>query len=527
MCGIWTYISNDDIMKDYYDYFMKIKHRGPDASIYTKINNVSIGFHRLSILETSFNANQPYMIDNNILICNGEIYNYKYLINKYNLDIKNDADCLTILYLYKNLSIDDFIHVLKYEIKAEFSFIIFEFDNNKLSKIIASRDHIGVRPLYYGSDLNNNLIFSSELKGIPLDYNGNIKEFECGHLYINDFINNDIKLIDYRYIYNTSQLSNLNPNFYFKNIRKTLTKAIERRLLSDSNIEIGFLLSGGLDSSLICSIASRILKKKIKTFSIGFKDSTDLIYAKNVANFINSDHTEIIIKEEDALNCINDVIYTTCTYDITTIRASTPQYLICKYIKENTNIKVIIGGDGSDEVLGGYIFNHKAPNENDFDKGCKDFVENIHLFDGRRLDRCTGFFGLEARLPYLDLDFIKSIWEIPASLRMPSKFNIEKYLLRKAFEGYLPIKCLYRKKEAFSDGISSKDKSWYITIQDNIDKNIMRNDCPTLESSYYKSKFIEYFNENRCNILNNYWQPLFINNNKFIDPSARELKDIY
>jgi len=527
MCGIWGFIYNENLFLDhnyYYDYFMKLSHRGPDSSVFTKIDNVFIGFHRLAILETNFNGLQPYMIDNTVLITNGEIYNYKELIEEYNLDIKNDCDCLVLLHLYKKLSEDEFINVLKTKIKAEYAFIIFDFENNKLKKVIASRDHVGVRPLYYGTDKSNNIIFSSEVKAIPKDFYGIINEFPCGVLYINDVISKEIREIDYNTIYDVISSPTTDENF--NELRESLILAVERRLIVDNNVEIGYYLSGGLDSSVICAIASKLQpNKKIRTFSIGFEGSTDLPFAKKVADYINSEHTEILITEEDALKAIDEVIYATCTYDITTIRASVGQFLISKYIHKNTNIKVIINGDGSDEVLGGYIFNYNAPNPEEFHECSKEFVKNIHLYDSRRLDRCLAYFSLEARVPFLDIDFIKSAWNIPAFMRMPSYKNMEKYCLRKAFEGYLPDDCLFRKKEAFSDGISSKDKSWYKTIETYINCEI-RDDCPTKEASYYKNKFIEYFGKSRTNIIPKYWQPGFMKDEKYIDPSARVL-DVY
>jgi len=530
MCGIWAYISKE--RKNYYDYFNKISHRGPDASSFLTINDASIGFHRLAINENNMNAMQPYYNNNLILICNGEIYNYKDLINKYNLDINNNADCLTILHLYKNYDFDLFKEFIFNEFKAEFAFIIIELKENQVSKIIASRDLFGVRPLYYSFD-NNNLIFSSELKGVPSDFN-DVKEFPCGSICVYDYSNHHYTFFENNDIYETKQEEYLSiqneEEKYLEKIKETLITAVKRRLLTDENIEIGYYLSGGLDSSIICSIASKLYyPKKIRTFSIGFEGSTDLPYAKKVADFINSEHTEIIIKEEDALNAIDEVIYTTCTYDITTIRASCCQYLISDYVKKNTNIKVIINGDGSDEVLGGYMFNYYAKNEIEFDNACKEITKEIHLYDSRRLDRCLARFGLEARVPFLDIDFVKNYWSIPAIIRMPFYNNCEKYLLRKAFDDgtYLSNDCLYRTKEAFSDGVSSKKNSWFSIIEKKME-NEVQDIAPTKESSYYKHKFIDYFGESRLSIIKNYWQPRFINNNniisiKFIDPSARIL----
>ena len=530
MCGIWAYISKE--RKDYYEYFKKISHRGPDLSNYINIDDAYIGFHRLSIMENNLNATQPYFTENTLLICNGEIYNYKQLIENYDLNIHNNADCLTILHLYKKLGYEKFKEVITTELIAEYAFIIIELENNKVSKIIAARDCFGVRPLYY-SFYENNIFFSSELKGFPKEII-DVKEFPCGYICNYNYIDKsyDFDSCDNN-IYNTIQnefKDKLNEeNEYLNSIKDSLIEAVKRRLITDDNIEIGYYLSGGLDSSIICAIASKLLyPKKIRTFSIGFKESTDLPYAKKVAEFINSDHTEIIISEKDTLNAIDDVIYTTCTYDTTTIRASCGQFLISKYIKENTNIKVIINGDGSDEVLGGYMFNYYAPSALDFDKSCKQLTKEIHLYDSRRLDRCLAYFSLEARVPFLDIDFVKNYWKIPADIRMPVYKNCEKYLLRKAFDDgtYLDKECLYRTKEAFSDGISSKKDSWFSIIEE-IMKDEIIEDAPTKESSYYKRKFIKYFGENRVNILNHYWQPKFINNSStYIDPSARVL-DVY
>ena len=524
MCGIWAYISKHK--KNYYEYFNKISHRGPDASSYISLKEVDIGFHRLSIIEKSFKGLQPFIDNNLILICNGEIYNYKDLIKKYEI-INCVNDCMCILELYKLLSFDDFIKVFKEELIGEFAFVILEFKNDELNKIISGRDIFGVRPLYFSKNNENDLIFSSELKGIPLEFT-DVKEFPCSSIItFQNLIENTYDISNG--IYNTT----INPDYDLIKIKDTLIEAVKIRLMADNPDEIGFYLSGGLDSSILCSIAAKLVyPKQIRTFSIGFEGSTDLPYAKKVATFINSKHKELIITEEQALNVIDNVIYATCTYDITTIRASCGQYLLSKYIKEFTNIKVIINGDGSDEVLGGYIFNYYAPTPESFHKSCLKYTQNIHMFDGRRLDRCLAYFGLEARVPFLDINFVKSIWEIPANMRMPSFNNCEKFLLRQVFndDSYLPKDCLFRKKEAFSDGISSKEKSWFKIINDNIIilddefKNENIYNCPSKEAYYYQKKFIEYFGKDRLNIIPHYWQPDFKSENIYIDPSARHLK---
>ena len=205
-------------------------------------------------------------------------------------------------------------------------------------------------------------------------------------------------------IYNTQT----NDNYDLSDIKKTLIEAVKIRLMADDIEDIGFYLSGGLDSSIICSIASKLVyPKQIKTFSIGFENSTDLPFASKVAKHINSIHKEVIMTEKEALDAIDDVIYATCTYDITTIRASCGQYLLSKYIKENTKIKIIINGDGSDEVLGGYIFNYYAPDANQFHQSCMKYTKNIHMYDGRRLDRSLAYFGLKLEFHFQILISLK------------------------------------------------------------------------------------------------------------------------
>jgi asparagine synthase (glutamine-hydrolysing) len=517
MCGIWLTISEND----YYEQFKKIAHRGPDMSIYQKIDNIAIGFHRLAILQPNFNASQPYMYNNKILICNGEIYNFKELIYKYQLSIFNKADCLTILHLYEKLKFEEFINIFKNkEIIGEFAFIIIEFDNNqKFNKLIACRDAIGVRPLYY-SIYNDEIRFSSEIKGIV---NSKSQEFPPGNIFIYNADKTN-EFIDFKTIYNTQQIYDKSEEYYLERIRTTVINSVNRRLISDK--PISFLLSGGVDSSIIAAIASRILNKPINTFCCGMNDGTDLIYAKKVAKFINSNHTEVIFTPEEALNSIEQVIYTTETWDVTTIRASVGQFLVSKYINKNTDTKVVLVGEGPDEVCSSYMFNYYAPDGNSLHEAAKEYVEKIHIFDGRRADRCISYWGLEARVPYLDLEFIEAYWEIPAELRHPKYKGIEKWWLRKAFEGYLPDEVLWRKKDAFSDAISSSKKRWYEIIQDSIFTPPYTN-ADTAEKEYYIKIFNKYFSEDNSNIIPHYWQPKWISkNNEFINPSATIL-DVY
>lgn len=551
MCGIWALIekttNNVDISK-YLADFWQLKHRGPDNSHFETFNQVYVGFHRLAIMDTSFKSNQPYIfndIDRTIVfICNGEIYNFQQLDKTYNLNV-GSSDCMVIPKLYL-LSSDyhQWFHMMKNEVKGEYAFVMFEFDNMKqLTRYYAGRDMIGIRPLYTVDNNNqdNNIdMYSSEIKGMS-SYDGNIVEFEPGTIvavektlsyYSAHKFDMKIELyneITYKHNYETD------IDIILPKIRTSVINSIKRRLQSDR--PIAFLLSGGVDSSLVTAISAKLLGKNIRTFCCGIKGSTDMIYAKKVANHIGSNHTEVFFTEEEGLNAIDDVIRTTETWDITTIRASVGQYLVSKYISEHTDCKVVLVGEGPDEVCSSYLFNYYAPNGLELDKASKEYVKNIHMYDGRRADRCVSRWGLEARVPLLDPEFIENYWDISPKLRMPTTYAMEKYLFRKAFDelDLLPNEVLWRKKEAFSDGVSSKERSWFQMIQEHINTKFETYNyeipkglsVPTKEAQYYLYKFIKYFGVNRVSILPNYWQPKWtLTGDKFIDPSARVL-DVY
>ncbi len=553
MCGIWALIeksSNASDISKYLADFWQIKHRGPDNSHFETFNQVYVGFHRLAIMDTSFKSNQPYVfndVDRTIVfICNGEIYNFQQLDKKYNLNI-GTSDCMVIPKLYLlakdnqgNPDYTEWFNMIKNEVKGEDAFVMFEFDNMKqLTRYYAGRDMIGIRPLYT-TELNNNIdMYCSEIKGMS-SFNGNVIEFPPGTIRMVD------KTLNYYNTYNFDMkidLYNIKPvvsdlDVILPKIRNAVINSVKRRLHSDR--PIAFLLSGGVDSSLVAAISARILGTNIRTFCCGIKGSTDMIYAKKVADHIGSNHTEVYFTEEEGLAAIDDVIRTTETWDITTIRASVGQYLVSKYISQHTDCKVVLVGEGPDEVCSSYLFNFYAPNGEELDKASKEYVDKIHMYDGRRADRCVSRWGLEARIALLDPEFIDAYWSIDSKLRMPTTYSMEKYLFRKAFDNssimlnLLPEEVLWRKKEAFSDGVSSKERSWFQMIQEHIDKKFEYNRYeiptelfvpPTKESQYYLYKFIKYFGINRVNILPHYWQPKWSvkTGEKFIDPSARVL----
>ena len=557
MCGIWSLVNKSDIdVKKYLNDFWNLQNRGPDNSHLETFSNVYVGFHRLAIMDTSFNSNQPYVIhDKNrtiVFTCNGEIYNYKDLDKEYNLNV-DTSDCLVIPKLYIHYSnsnkLNEFFKLFNYKIKGEFAFTLYVFDEmTKLSNYIVGRDHVGVRPLYCCKENNNIDMYSSELKGM-IEYQDEVMEFPPGTLKIvsNNGFNYNSYYLKYTDIYNTnikfmkSFIMSEEENM-LSSIRDSVINSVKRRLVSHR--PIAFLLSGGVDSSLVAAISAKLIGQPIRTFCCGMKGSTDMKYAKMVADHIGSNHTEVYFTEKEGIEALNDVIYTTETWDTTTIRASVGQYLVSKHIGTKTDCRVVMVGEGPDEVCSSYLFNYYAPNSNALDSCSKDFVKNIHMYDGRRADRCVSRWGLEARVPFLDPEFIRTYWGIDAELRKPGKNLTEKHWLRKAFDGLnlLPNEILWRKKEAFSDGVSSEEKSWYSILQDHVEKVYnddldsyqclhqidLKHQPKTKEASYYKKIFINKFGVNREEIIPNYWQPKWDKDGnettKYVDPSARTLE---
>jgi asparagine synthase (glutamine-hydrolysing) len=570
MCGIWAYVhcnkSNNGTINlpQCFTDFYKLKHRGPTNSYFETYENVCIGFHRLAIMDDTFHSNQPFILEDEtrtiIFICNGEIYNFKTLIEYYNLDKEIKNDCFVIPTIYMQLcqrkQEHTFMQAIKNTVEGEFAFILFEFNHSKvLQKIIACRDEIGIRPLYYNpSTTYGSLLFTSEIKGAN-SYPGELKEFPPGHMLIYDMSeDDDIKLesIDYSSVYQTrpplclfdERLETLWGEYqpsdedYLLDIRTSVINSVNRRLVADK--PIAFLLSGGVDSSLVAAIASRSLGTSIRTFCCGMEEGTDLKFARDVAKKIGSYHTEVIFTPQQGLEVIPDVVRTIESWDTTTVRASVGQYLVSQYISNNTDCKVVLVGEGPDEVCSSYLFNWYAPNGEALDAAAKDYVKEIHYFDVKRADRCIARWGLEGRVPLLDPEFIHAYWWLPYEERMPTYYGMEKWWLRKAFENedLLPEHVLMRKKEAFSDGVSGQT-SWFQIIQEFVDDKVTDQEMAvaakiypyctptTKEAFYYRKLFCEYFGEDRQNIIPHYWQPKWDANGKeirgYVDPSARTL----
>lgn len=521
MCGIFAALSNTSIdISLLLPYIESIRHRGPDhTNVVSYSPNICLGFHRLSINDLSELGNQPlyYRDDNKLaVICNGEIYNHKELESKYNFEMKSKSDCEVILHMYKKFGMQQTCK----ELDGYFAFVI--VDNGKM---YAARDSIGVRSLFIAKS-NDGFYVSSELKGIPQP-SKECMQFPAGHWF--DFQNqvfysysSEIERSSAPIIYDTYTQARAK-------VKDLLEKAVEKRVLNTER-PIGCLLSGGLDSSIICGLVSNYYKTKfgkpIHTFSIGFEGSTDCKFARKVAEHLGTIHHEVVVTEKDMLEAIPEVVRLIESYDTTSVRASTPMYLLCKYISQHTDIKVIFSGEGSDELSGSYLYFYNAPSEKEFYEETLRLVKDLSYFDVLRCDKSISSNGLEARVPFLDKDFVNYYLHLDPSLKMPSMFNCEKYLLRDAFVDLLPSDVVWRTKEAFSDGVSCKEKSWFQVIQDYVktldipEKEYEFNPPVLKETKWYRMLYDSYY-PNQETLIPYYWLPKWSNNVQ--DPSARVL----
>ena len=437
MCSIIGYIGKALTAQEVRPYFDATKSRGPDMTRMLPLNPGFLGFHRLSIMGLDERGMQPFVRGSRAVVCNGEIYGFRKM--KKELEAKGyrfagDSDCELLLPLYEEYGVQMFARL-----DAEFALILFDGEG-----LIAARDPIGIRPLYYGYLSDGKIIFASEAKNL-VGLCEKILPFPPGHYY------RDGEFICYRNISKPDTVCHDDLETACGNIREKLTAGIEKRL--DADAPVGFLLSGGLDSSLVCAVAAKKLRKPIKTFSIGMDlDAIDLKYAKEVADFIGADHTEVIISKKDVLEALPNVVKLLGTYDITTIRASIGMYLVCKYIHEHTDLRVLLTGEISDELFG-YKYTDFAPSPAEFQKEAEKRIRELHMYDVLRADRCISVNSLEARVPFGDLDFVSYVMALDPAMKM-NTYGKGKYLLRHAFEGdYLPWDILMREKAAFSDAV--------------------------------------------------------------------------
>ncbi|MFR8548672.1 MAG: asparagine synthase B [Lachnospiraceae bacterium] len=439
MCSIMAYCSRSAAFDTFMEGFKETISRGPDDTRVVEVGGGLLGFHRLAIMGLTPSGMQPFQYENDYVICNGEIYGFEKwkeaLSEKYTF--KSESDCEILLPLYREYGTDMFAML-----DAEFACVIYD---GAAGEFIAARDPIGIRPLYYGYDKDGSVIFASEAKNL-VGLSDKIMPFPPGHYY------KEGAFICYCDIAKADTVCHDDLDAVCKNIHDKLVSGVEKRLVADA--KVGFLLSGGLDSSLVCAIAAKKSRKPIKTFAIGMsEDAIDLKYAKQAADYIGSDHTEVYMTPEKVIASLETVIRILGTYDITTIRASVGMYLVCKAIHEQTDIRVLLTGEISDELFG-YKYTDFAPDAAAFQEESQKRIRELHMYDVLRADRCISVNSLEARVPFGDLDFVRYVLSIDPELKR-NTYGKGKYLLRHAFEegGYLPDEILWREKAAFSDAV--------------------------------------------------------------------------
>lgn len=519
MCSIMGYCGANATLDDFKIGFDRTISRGPDDSRIINTNNGFLGFHRLSIMGLTPTGMQPFELNHNYVVCNGEIYGFEHHKNallEMGYTFKSDSDCEILLPMYHEYGVSMFAML-----DAEFACIIYDSETNSY---IAARDPIGIRPLYYGYDALGTLLLASEPINL-VGFTNEIMPFPPGHYY------KDGEFICYCDIASVTSICHDDVEIACTNIREKLVAGVKKRLVADA--KVGFLLSGGLDSSLVCAIASRMAGSAIKTYAIGMsEDAIDLKYAKQVADYIGSDHTEIYMTPDDVIQSLENVIRILGTFDITTVRASMGMYLICKAIHEQTDIRVLLTGEISDELFG-YKYTDFAPSASAFQEESQKRIRELHMYDVLRADRCISVNSLEARVPFGDLDFVRYVMSLDPEIKL-NRYNNGKYLLRHAFEGkgYLPDEILWREKAAFSDAVGHsmvdylKDyaNQQYTDEQFQVKCNQYAHAKPfTKESLLYREIFEMYY-PNQGQLVVDFWMP-----NKswegcnVDDPSARVL----
>ena len=519
MCTIMAYCGSGGGMEKVTKGLEATVSRGPDDCRIIDLKAGVLGFQRLSIMGLTPEGMQPFELGGSYAVCNGELYGFRKVreeLKAKGYTFRSDSDCEIILPLYREMGTDMFA-----SLDAEFACVIYD---GASGGFIAARDPIGIRPLYYGYD-GETIVFASEAKNL-VGLCKKIMPFPPGHFY------KDGKFTCYCDITRVDHVIHDGLDTVCRNIREKLVAGIEKRL--DSDAKVGFLLSGGLDSSLVCAVAQRKSPKPIRTFAIGMStDAIDLKYAKQVADYIGSHHTEVIITREDVIGALETVIRLLGTFDITTIRASMGMYLLCKAIHQQTDIRVLLTGEISDELFG-YKYTDFAPSAEAFQQESVKRVHELHMYDVLRADRCISVNSLEARVPFGDLDFVRYVMAVDPEMKL-NKYNKGKYLLRHAFEGdYLPHDILFREKAAFSDAVGHsmvdhlKDyaESCYTDEEFKERCEKFSHARPfTKESLLYREIFEKYYPDN-SQMITDFWMP-----NKdwegcnVNDPSARVLSN--
>lgn len=503
---------------------MRMRQRGPECSTFTVIgDSAMIGFHRLAIMDPSPGGNQPFTDAGGYCICNGEIYGYEQIKQEYNIVTHGHSDCEIILPLYRKVGIDKMVHILG----SEFAFLILDGD-----RIIAGRDPLGCRPLFYAI-YDHCIIFSSEVKGLLNSSRKSIHIFPPGYYGIVERDGDTLSQLTlhqyYTYIYTEITLVPSIDEIHGE-IRNRFINCVKKRL--DSQRPFGALLSGGLDSSLVVAVARMLTGRPFPVFTVALSTgSTDLPYAKMVAEYCDVQHHIIECPPETALCEIECAIFIMETYDITTVRAGTIQRMAAKYISEETDIKCILVGENSDEIFQGYKYYHNQPDPQSGHMDSVSRVRDVHMFDGLRTDRVMAGCGLEVRMPFADPELVDYVLSLPPMLVMP-RDGKEKTLLRDAFRPLkiLPDAVLYRSKEALSDGCSG-EKSWYEYCREYTETQTSRiqsvsyqyefNPPISKEAKFYRDIFSTLFPDEAAQLIPYYWMPRW--SPETGDPSARTL----
>ena len=506
MCGIVCAFNlkgdKDLIRSNVLEMAQKVRHRGPDWSGIYSSDNAILAHERLAIVDPT-SGKQPIISEDGlkVIAVNGEIYNHKNLKNRFAADynFRTESDCEVILALYEKKGIN-FLN----DLNGIFAFALYDSSNDKY---LIARDHMGIIPLYMGWDKDDIFYISSELKSLE-GVCDKIELFPPGH-YLESSSMNLIKWYDPEWV---SYEHVKDSETSIKAIHDSLSAAVKRQLMSD--VPYGVLLSGGLDSSITSALAKKFASKRIESndkqdawypqlhsFSVGLKDAPDLKAARIVADHIGTIHHEINFTVQEGIDAIRDVIYHLETYDITTIRASTPMYLIARAIK-SLGIKMVLSGEGADELFGGYLYFHKAPNAKEFHEETVRKLDKLHQYDCLRANKSLAAWGIEGRVPFLDKEFIDVAMNINPEDKMIKNGRIEKWVLREAFKDYLPESVLWRQKEQFSDGVGY---SWIDSLKDLVSKEVSDHNLENAskiysintprnkEEYYYRSIFNNHF----------------------------------
>jgi len=569
MCGIFTLINrcnrhNADFIQQ---QFEKGRGRGPEnSSLLTVGNKIQFGFHRLAINGLNDESNQPLIHNNIVLICNGEIYNYKELYAYMNVTPTTESDCEVIIHLYERYGIEHALQMLD----GVFAFALLDYrpyleTETETAKLYMARDPYGVRPLYWihpidSKENNSFYCFASEAKmlsefDIRSSHNishfspGTYAEFELSNRLLSDWqhigqtkyhtpgFHSTISLVDLMGELGEPEAAPFRDSKIIYDIQKYLRLAVYKRCCTTER-PIACLLSGGLDSSLITALVADYHQAHglpmIETYSIGIAGSEDLKNARLVADHLGTKHTEIVLTESDFIEAVPHVIRCIESYDTTTVRASIGNWLLGKYISENSEAKVIFNGDGSDELCGGYLYMNACPDPIEYDCETRRLLKDIHAFDVLRSDKSISSHGLEPRTPFLDRTWVQQYLSIKPFVRYhPGNGQCEKFLLRTAFSPkynsgirLLPDEVLWRRKEAFSDGVTGQGRSLYQILQEhaesldlNKDVTYKHNLPQTAEQRWYRNIFEEAY-PGLGTLVPYFWMPKYVN---ATDASARTL----